>query len=133
MAKTRDYARVIAKKIADNPELRVAVEREIFNAKIAEEVFAARQRAGMTQHALAERVGTRQPVIARWEDADYQGHSLSTLWRIAQATNHDVEVTLVPKTIGAITARTTAFEDFGWTETGEWNPTIETELVEAIA
>jgi transcriptional regulator with XRE-family HTH domain len=44
-----------------------------------------REDAGMTQSELAKTVGTSQSVIARLEDAEYAGHSLSMLERIAVA------------------------------------------------
>ena len=45
---------------------------------------------------LAEAVGTKQQVIARLEDADYEGHSLSMLRRIAEALDHRLELKMVP-------------------------------------
>lgn len=39
----------------------------------------------MSQAELAQRVGTTQSVIARLEDAEYAGHSLTMLERIAVA------------------------------------------------
>ena len=39
----------------------------------------------MTQEQLANKAGTSQSVIARMEDADYDGHSLKMLRRIAEA------------------------------------------------
>ena len=67
------------------------------NNRIATMVLMARSRAALTQAELAERVGTRQPVIARFEDPHYEGHSLSMLQRIATALNLSVEVRLVSK------------------------------------
>ena len=43
----------------------------------------ARTEAGLSQKELAEMIGTTQSVISRLEDADYEGHSLSMLSRIA--------------------------------------------------
>jgi len=42
-----------------------------------------REDAGLTQTELARKVGTAQSVIARLEDAEYTGHSLAMLERIA--------------------------------------------------
>jgi predicted transcriptional regulator len=39
-----------------------------------------------------DRVGTKQSAIARLEDADYDGHSLSMLQKIAGALNQKVEI-----------------------------------------
>ena len=55
-------------------------------------IYDARTQAGLTQEELAKRVGTKQPVIARLEDADYEGHSLNMLQRIAKALNRTLRV-----------------------------------------
>jgi ribosome-binding protein aMBF1 (putative translation factor) len=65
-------------------------------ADVAEMLYAARTAAGMTQKQLAEAAGTTQQVISQLEDADYQGHSLSMLRRIAAALGRRVEIRLVP-------------------------------------
>jgi ribosome-binding protein aMBF1 (putative translation factor) len=44
-----------------------------------------REAAGFTQMELAKKAGTTQSVIARLEDAEYAGHSLTMLERIAAA------------------------------------------------
>ncbi|GAB1539034.1 hypothetical protein NUACC21_16990 [Scytonema sp. NUACC21] len=66
------------------------------NAEVAQLIYEARTLAGLTQKQLAELVGTKQPVIARLEDADYEGHSLSMLQKIARALNHRVVIHLIP-------------------------------------
>ena len=48
-------------------------------------VHDLRTQAGLTQKELAARIGTTPSVISRLEDADYGGHSLSMLRRIAAA------------------------------------------------
>jgi transcriptional regulator with XRE-family HTH domain len=63
-------------------------------------ILAAREGAGLTQGQLAKLVGTTQSVISRLEDADYEGHSLSMLRRIAAALHHRVELRLVRETGG---------------------------------
>ena len=65
--------------------------------------FLARLRIAsrLTQAELARRVGCHQPDIARIEDADYEGHSASTLKAIAEALG--VEIVLGarrPKRVG---------------------------------
>jgi transcriptional regulator with XRE-family HTH domain len=51
-----------------------------------------RNRAKLTQAQLAELIGTTQSVISRLEDADYEGHSLSMLQRIATALHTRLEI-----------------------------------------
>lgn len=73
---------------------RVQAYRQPF--EMAQMIHDAREAAGLTQKQLAELVGTRQPVISQLESADYQGHSLSMLQRIAEALAMRVEVRMVP-------------------------------------
>ena len=54
-----------------------------------------RRQAGLTQNELAERIGTTQSVISRLESDDYEGHSLSMLYRIGVALNRRIVVTAV--------------------------------------
>lgn len=68
---------------------------EKFNAQIARMVLEARTAAKLTQAELADLAGTTQLVIARLEDADYEGHSLRMLRRIARALNRELEIRLV--------------------------------------
>ena len=65
------------------------------NDTVARKIYALRKRAGITQQQLAKLVGTTTSVICRLEDADYQGHSLAMLRRIADALNKRVELRFV--------------------------------------
>jgi ribosome-binding protein aMBF1 (putative translation factor) len=73
---------------------RVQAFRQSF--EIAQMIYDARIAADLTQQQLAELIGTKQPVISQLENADYEGHSLSMLERIAEALNLKVELRLVP-------------------------------------
>ena len=92
MASTRNFADVIRAQLAADPELAKGVELESFNSNVAQQVYDARIAAGLTQAQLAQRCGTQQSVISRIEDADYYGHSLSLLKRIAQAMDCKLRV-----------------------------------------
>ncbi len=94
--KTRDALKIIDNMIGDDTELRALVDEERAGAEIAQLIYDARNRAGLTQKELAERLGTKQPTIARLEDADYAGHSLSMLRRIATALDMRLELRLIP-------------------------------------
>jgi len=72
------------------------IERE--KADIAAQIYDLRTQAGLTQQQLAGMIGTTQSVISRLEDADYNGHSLNMLERIASVLHYRVEVRLVPET-----------------------------------
>jgi len=96
MAKTKNTLTIIDRITGEDPELREWIEEETINARLARMIYDARTRVGLTQQQLAELVGTKQPVIARLEDADYEGHSLTMLQRIATALNQKLEIHLVP-------------------------------------
>lgn len=97
MPSTKNFAEVIRSEIAADPALAAAVDTESFNADIAMQVFQLRADAGLTQSALAELIGSRQSVISRIEDADYHGHSLDLLRRIAKALGSDLRVEFCPR------------------------------------
>ncbi len=94
MAKTSDALKIIEKINRADPGLQEMVATSAINADVAQLIYEARIKAGLTQQQLADLIGTKQPVIARLEDADYEGHSLSMLQRIAQALNQRLEIHL---------------------------------------
>jgi predicted transcriptional regulator len=96
MTKTKNALRILNRITGDDPDLKQMIEEETINAQVARMIYEVRTRAGLTQQELARLVGTKQPVIARLEDADYEGHSLSMLQRIATALNQRLEIHLVP-------------------------------------
>lgn len=80
------------------PKRLAALESERQNAAIARKLYALRTRAGLTQTQLARRVGTTTSVISRLENADYEGHSLSMLRRVAAALDRNINVTFSRRT-----------------------------------
>ena len=82
--------------IAGDPKREEAYEEEVVNAEIARKIYQLRTSAGLTQQELAARVGTTKSAISRLEDADYEGHSLSMLKRIAEALNKRIEIRFLP-------------------------------------
>lgn len=73
-----------------------ALAEATLNAQIAQEIYALRVRAGLTQKQLARLVGTTDSAISRLEDADYAGHSLKMLQRISAALHQRLEIHFVP-------------------------------------
>ena len=64
---------------------RETFERTLHQVDLALLVREMREAARLTQAELARKAGTTQSVIARLEDAEYRGHSLSMLERVASA------------------------------------------------
>ena len=96
MAKTSDTLKIIEKINRTDPMLQEMVAEASINADVAQLIYEARTLAGLTQQQLDDLIGTKQPVIARLEDADYEGHSLSMLQKIARALNQRVVIHLIP-------------------------------------
>jgi transcriptional regulator with XRE-family HTH domain len=95
--RTSNAVRILHRRYVGQDELRKAsLQQERTNAEIARTIYALREQAGLSQKELADRVQTTQSVISRLEDADYAGHSLSMLNRIAQALNQKVQVVMRP-------------------------------------
>lgn len=93
---TSDALEILDRMVGD-AELRGMIEEERLNAQVAREIYDLRTSRGLTQKDLAERIGTSQSVIARLEDADYEGHSLRMLRRIAEGLGAHLSVHLVPE------------------------------------
>lgn len=93
---TSDAMEIIDRMIGDDVETRELYEQAKVNVHVAQLIYDARTEAGLSQTELARMVGTTQSVISRLEDADYEGHSLSMLNRVAQALNREVKIDLVP-------------------------------------
>ena len=97
MAKTRNALRILQRVTGTSEPLMAAIAEAKVNLDVAQMIYDARTKAGLSQSELAALIGSKQPVIARLEDADYQGHSLTMLRRIAAALEQRLEVRLVPK------------------------------------
>lgn len=63
---------------------------------IALQISALREQAGLSQKDLARSLQTSQQQISRLESPGYEGHSLTTLRRIAQALHSRVRVVFEP-------------------------------------
>ncbi len=78
------------------PERIAALEEARADDEVARKIHRLRTEAGLTQRQLAKLVGTTASVICRLEDADYEGHSLPLLRRIATALDRRVEIRFMP-------------------------------------
>ena len=65
--------------------------------ELAGQLLKARARAGLTQDAVAERMGTTKSAISRLEGSGKHAPSLTTLQRYAQAVGCNLQVRLVPQ------------------------------------
>ena len=72
-----------------------AYEALASNYQLAGQMLKARSRAGLTQYAVAERMGTTKSAISRLESAGKHAPSLATLKRYASAVGCELQVKLV--------------------------------------
>src|SRR5271167_3780625 len=95
--RTSNAVRILHRRyVGEDVQRKASLEQERVNAEVARTIYELREQAGLSQKELADRVETTQSVISRLEDADYDGHSLSMLRRIAAALGQEVKIVFVP-------------------------------------
>jgi len=86
--------------VGADPRSRAAFEREheetLTQIEASQLLYDMRTAAGLSQRELAKRAGTTASVICRMEDADYEGHTLAMLRRIAAALGRRIELRAIP-------------------------------------
>jgi DNA-binding XRE family transcriptional regulator len=65
--------------------------------EVITQLLKARTRAGLTQDAVAERMGTTKSAVSRLEGSGKHAPSLATLRKYAQAVGCQLQVRLVPQ------------------------------------
>jgi ribosome-binding protein aMBF1 (putative translation factor) len=94
---TSDAVEILHRRFFEGrPERRALLEEERANAAVARQLCGLREAAGLLQRELARLVGTTASVICRLEDADYEGHSLAMLRRIAAVLQKRVDIRFLP-------------------------------------
>jgi ribosome-binding protein aMBF1 (putative translation factor) len=77
------HSEFVGQRARKSATYRKSFARALQQVDLALLVREMREDARFTQAELARKVGTTQSVIARLEDAEYTGHSLTMLERIA--------------------------------------------------
>jgi len=95
--KTTDAVKILESMFINTAQRRKSYEKALKDADIASKIYELRQQAGLTQKQLAELIGTKQPVISRLEEADYRGHSLEMLNRIATVLHCKLQIQIIPE------------------------------------
>jgi DNA-binding XRE family transcriptional regulator len=94
---TTDAVEIIQRRYFEGkPERLKILEEARADDEIARKIFELRTKAALTQSQLGKLIGTTASVICRLEDADYEGHSLAMLRRIAAALNQRIEIRFIP-------------------------------------
>ena len=85
------------KKAKKRPGFQAAYEALAIEYAVANEMLAARSRAGLTQEVVASRMGTTKSTVSRLESAGKHAPSLTSLKRYAEAVGCRIEIKLVPQ------------------------------------
>lgn len=94
--KTADALTILHRRYYAGKPARLAESEEArANDSVARKIAALREKAGLSQPKLAKLIGTTASVMCRLENADYEGHSLAMLNRIAAALNQRLEIRFV--------------------------------------
>ena len=94
---TADAVEILHRRYyAGKPQRLAALQQARAHDDIARKLTALRIANGLCQRQLAKLIGTTASVICRLEDANYEGHSLAMLNRIAATLNQRVEIRFVP-------------------------------------
>ena len=85
------------KKASKRRGFKAAYEALAVEYAVANQLLAARARAGLTQEVVASRMGTTKSAVSRLESAGKHAPSLTSLKKYAAAVGCDIEIRLVPQ------------------------------------
>jgi DNA-binding XRE family transcriptional regulator len=85
------------RKAKKRREFQAAYDALAVEYAIANQMLAARSRAGLTQEAVATRMGTSKSTVSRLESAGKHVPSLSSIKRYAEAVGCKIEIRLIPQ------------------------------------
>jgi ribosome-binding protein aMBF1 (putative translation factor) len=96
--KTSSASAILHKRIyADQPERLEGLDRTRREMALGMKIRRIREAAGLTQQQLAQQIATQPSAISRIEDADYDGHSMALLARVAEALDMRLIIDFEPK------------------------------------
>ena len=92
--KVRTFQSRLREDIKD-PEFKAHYQEERQALKLAMKIAELREQQGLSQQQLAKLMGTSQQAISRIESGEYEGFTLKTLEKIAEATGMRVNIEFV--------------------------------------
>ncbi len=96
MKKTKSKQKSWLDKKLDDKKFRKGFMEEYVKVSIGEQLAALRQKANMTQAAVAKKVGTTASAISRYENAEYDRYELQTLRKIVEACGGKLDIIVAP-------------------------------------
>ncbi len=98
----------VDEELEQDADLTARVDADLTRLRVEQDLIVLREEQGLSQRALARRVGVSQPVIARIEAGTLQNLQLRTLLKIASALDGQVEIAIRPRRRKAIRRPPTA-------------------------
>lgn len=92
--KVRTFKSRLRDELKD-PEFKAHYQEEKQALKMAIKIAELREKKGLSQQQLAKLMGTSQQAISRIESGEYEGFTLKTLEKIAEATGMRVKIEFV--------------------------------------
>jgi DNA-binding XRE family transcriptional regulator len=92
--KVRAFRNRLREDLKD-PEFKAHYQEERQALKLAMKIAKLREKKGLSQQQLAKLMGTSQQAISRIESGEYEGFTLKTLEKIADATGTRVKIEFV--------------------------------------
>ncbi len=94
--KIRTFRERLKEDLKD-PEFRRYLEEERRALAMAMKIAEVREKADLSQKELAARMGSSQQTVSRLESGEYDGYTVKTLWKIADATGQSLEIDFKPR------------------------------------
>ena len=79
----------------NDPEFKAHYQEERQALKLAMKIAKLREKKGLSQQQMAKLMGTSQQAVSRIESGEYEGFTLKTLEKIAEATGTRVKIEFV--------------------------------------
>lgn len=76
-------------------EFKAHYQEERQALKLAMKIVKLREKKGLSQQQMAKLMGTSQQAVSRIESGEYEGFTLKTLEKIAEATGTKVKIEFV--------------------------------------
>jgi len=92
--KVRTFRNRLREDLKD-PEFKAHYQEERQALKLAMKIAKLREKKGLSQQQMAKLMGTSQQAISRIESGEYEGFTLKTLEKIAEATGTKVKIEFV--------------------------------------
>ena len=92
--KARTFRNRLREDLKD-PEFKAHYQEERKALKLAMKIAKLREKKGLSQQQMAKLMGTSQQAVSRIESGEYEGFTLKTLEKIAEATGMRVKIEFV--------------------------------------